>query len=151
MFSNLLLIIIIFFINNIPVSSRIVYKRNVGFVDHTNPSHEHLKRVSDDQNSAKIKKVKGIYLCDSENLCENIPEFDIAKNESFSCHDQNLGVVFRQTDPNSSNGSKTAKHAFLKKDKPVLTKTQHTSNVCYQIKRFEFNFLNFFLIKNMPK
>ena len=135
MFSNIIISSFILLITkNTHISSRILDKRNVGFIDHTETSHENLKKVSEDQMTITIKKVKGIYLCDSENMCESITDYDIAKNESFDCKDRNLGIVFRQINPLSLNGSKLITHGYLKKDIPFLTKSQFRSSVCYQIK-----------------
>ena len=119
---------------NFSVTSLHIHKRNVGFVDHTDPSHEHIRRKPDDR-SATIKKVKGLYVCDKEKICESITEFDIAKNESFSCNDRNLAIQFQTTD--TQNGSKKSTiSGFLKKDKPIIANSQQTSKVCYHIKRY---------------
>jgi hypothetical protein len=99
---------LLFFVINILIescpASRVVYRRNVGFFDYTDPSHEHHKRSSEESKTASIKKVKGLYLCGADKSCESISEFDIAKNVSFSCNDRNLAIEFKTTDFN--NGSK---------------------------------------------
>jgi len=91
---------------NFCFTSRHVHKRNLGFLDYTDPNHEHFKRKPDfDGRTATIKKVKGLYFCDSEKFCESITEFDISQNESFSCFDRNLAIRFQSSD--TQNGSKT--------------------------------------------
>jgi hypothetical protein len=82
MSSNMIKCIILLLSINFSVTSLHIHKRNVGFVDHTDPGHEHIRRKPDDR-SATIKKVKGLYVCDKEKICESITEFDIAKNESL--------------------------------------------------------------------
>ena len=135
--SYLLITFLAIYVISLPVSSRILYKRHFGFVDHTDPGHEHFKRASDDSKTATIKKVKGIYLCGSDLNCESIPEYDIAKNESFSCYDRNLAIQFftNTYDETIKVNKKSPTHGFLKKDKPFLVNNQQTSKVCYQIKR----------------
>jgi hypothetical protein len=119
---------------NFCFTSRHVHKRNLGFLDYTDPNHEHFKRKPDfDGRTATIKKVKGLYFCDSEKFCESITEFDISQNESFSCFDRNLAIRFQSSD--TQNGSKTPVSGFLKKDKAVIAKSQHTSKICHHIKR----------------
>ena len=128
----LLFFVIYILIESCP-ASRVVYRRNVGFFDYTDPSHEHHKRSSEESKTASIKIVKGLHLCGADKSCESISEFDIAKNVSLSCNDRNLAIEFKTTDFN--NGSKKTVHGYLKKDKQVLASSQHNSNICLHIKR----------------
>jgi hypothetical protein len=66
--------------DGIKIGNTVIFrsKRNLGFVDHTVPSHEHIRRKPDDR-SVNIKKVKGFCVYDKEKICESITSLILQK------------------------------------------------------------------------
>ena len=88
----------------------------------------------------ELKNVKDLYACGSIS-CQIIDEITISQNNSFNCHEQNIGIEFYIY---SANKSKEAMFGYISTGyRARILDQQSYSKTCFRLKRSRLHNKNF--------